>query len=235
MGASEVFGRTDTRFALYEGEVRFRERIIGGIPKEPDQIRGWLKSRLELGDRELIELAEQTYRELQGDEQRHPSVDEMLDAIETSETKGNGFKRDADGQACYEGRCVKAGLKEAANVAYPGVKFPGKPADIRKGLRSFFEERVFVDDYLIGLGTKEPKTAQRVKHIKGPQGKRSALQVFDYVDEQPSLVFTVRSLDDCISEEVWFHIWEQLEEIGLGADRSMGEGKFDLLRWERID
>lgn len=231
MGAAEIFGTS--RFVRYRAELQVRERLTGGVPKDPDTVKAWLKSRLEMEDRALIDLANETQAAMMTQDGARPSADDLLDAVVGQVEAGNGFKR-IDGQLIYEGRCLKAGLKEAANVAFPGTDFPGKPAGIRKGLMRFLAERVFVEEDGIPLGIGEASwTEQRVKHITTPQGPRSAINVVDIV-EKPRLTATIAVLDDCISPQTWGAIWETLEEIGIGADRARGDGKFDLVSWEHI-
>lgn len=238
MGASDIFG-TDARFTRYHVELQVRERITGGIPKDADTIKQWLKSRLDLDDRAIIELANETQTAMMGTNEERPTADALLDALVEQVEAGNGFKR-VDGQLVYEGRCMKAAIKEASNVAFPGNTWPGKPTTkegkelIKKGLMRFLAERVFVEDDAISLGVSEASwTEQRIKHIVTPQGPRSAINVVDVV-EKPHLSFTVKVLDDCLNQAVWAGIWETLEEIGIGADRARSDGKFDLLRWERV-
>jgi len=235
MAASDIFAnvaKTEGSFARYHVEIQVLDKIIGGIPKDPDTIKGWLKSRLELGDRELIELANETAEAMQAESGDRPSAEELLEGVAREFEGGNGFKR-VDGVLVYEGRCMKSALKEACNVAYPGTSWPGKPAGIRKGLLRYFAERVFVDDQAISLGVSEPSgTEQRIKHIMTPQGPRSAINVVDFVDK-PRLSFTVSVLDDFLPAEAWFKMWECAQHIGIGADRARSDGKFELLRWDR--
>jgi hypothetical protein len=231
MGAAEIFN--STRFARYHAEIQVRERLVGGIPKDADTIKQWLKARLELDDRAIIELAEETEQAMVDDSGTRPSADALLDAL-AAKSGGNGFKR-VDGQLVYEGRCMKAALKEGANVAFPGTSWPGKPSGIRKGLMRYLAERVFVEEDSIPLGVTAPthEGVERIKHIITPQGPRSAINIVDLI-EKPHLAFTVRVFDDCLHHEVWAGIWEALEDIGIGADRARSDGKFDLTCWERL-
>lgn len=241
MGASDIFGTG--RFTRYHVELQVRERLTGGIPKDANAIKQWLKSRLDLDDRAIVELANETQAAMMSEGDERPSADALLDALVEKVEAGNGFKR-VDGQLIYEGRCMKAAIKEASNVAFPGTTWPGKPTKtnaqgketelVKKGLMRFLAERVFVEDDTISLGVSEPSwTEQRIKHIITREGPRSAINVVDVV-EKPHLSFTVKVLDDCLNKAVWAGIWETLEEIGIGADRARSDGKFDLLRWERI-
>lgn len=234
MSARDVFGtKGGGDFTRYHVELQVHDKIIGGIPSDPDTIRKWLESRI-VGapDAVLAELIEETTAATIEKTGRPPSVGELVDKL-AGQTASNTFKRH-DGQLVYEGRCMKAALKEAANVAYPGTNWPGKPAGIKKGLMRYLAERVFIDDLYIPLGAEIPSgTEQRIKHVMTPQGPRSAINVVDYV-EQPKLSFTVAVLDDCLSTEVWARMWECAEEIGIGADRARSDGRFELVTWDHI-
>lgn len=231
MGALELFQTSGSAFAKYEGEGIVHDKMVGGIPKDADTIRKWLESRVKQGaDLALQEVINETADQMAEGTQFGELMDEVTKKLEG----GNGFKT-IDGQLVWEGRCLKAGIKEAANVAYPGTDWPAKPKGIKKGLMRYLAERVFVDDLYIPLGVSEPSgTEQRIKHVMTPMGPRSAINVVDYV-EQPKLRFTVAVLDDCIAPEVWGRIWQVLEEIGLGADRARSDGRFELVKWERIN
>ena len=168
-------------------------------------IRSWLRARLSMGDVHLEEIA----AEVIANRDEALSVDDRLDAIMSSEHAPsiNGFLRDPDtGELVLEGRCVKAGLKEWANSAYPGVDWPGKTAvskGFRKGLMSTLAERVFVAERFIGLGVKEPDLVQeRIKHVKTPQGPKSAVNRVELVDT-PTLSFTLKVHDDFPPREAW--------------------------------
>lgn len=232
MSAQDIFKDTST-WTAYRAVLQVRDKLIGGIPLDADTIKKWLAARLELGDRELIEMSVATEAELSDQLDRRPTADEVLEAVTAKHASGNGFKK-VDGQLVWEGRCAKAALKEAANVAYPGTKWPGKPEAIRKGLMRFISETVFVDEQYISLGVEQPTSREeRIKHVMTPQGPRSAINVVDFV-EKPTIEFTVRVMDDCLKPEVWGRIWSIAQEIGIGADRARSDGKFDLIEWKKI-
>jgi hypothetical protein len=243
MAATDVFSGVPGVYTRYAVEIQVREWLIGGTPKDPDTIRKWLRARLEMDDRAIIELANEVAQQMtaervekakEGEDPGRPSAEEILEATARQFEGGNGFKT-IDGQLVYEGRCMKAALKEAANVAYPGTTWPGKPQGIKKGLMRYLAERVFVEEQQIPLGVTQPSgTEQRIKHVMTPEGPRSAINVVDYV-EKPTLSFTVRVLDDFLPQQAWARIWENAENIGIGADRARSDGKFDLLRWDRIN
>ncbi|MGW5259639.1 hypothetical protein ACWEQG_01610 [Microbispora sp. NPDC004025] len=237
MSATAIFG-TSSQIVSYRVRLQILDKIIGGVPSSPSVIKGWLKSRLDLGDRDLQELAEQTLAQRFPD--RQPTADALAEALmesDAAEVSVNGFKRMPDGVLAFEGRCVKAGLKEWANSAYPGVDWPSKKkvaSSFRKGLMATLAERVFVPEVFIPLGVTAPTgIEERVKHVKTPSGPRSSISRVEYV-ERPLLEFTVRVHDDFLSIEEWGRIWERGEDIGLGADRSRSDGRFELLCWEQV-
>lgn len=241
MSALNVFKQlgadTADEFATYTVRLRVIDKMVGGIPSSPSVIKGWLKARMELGDRDLQEMVDKTLVERFPD--RQPSPDELADALmETDAAPSvNGFKRIPDtGELAYEGRCMKAALKEFMNSAYPGVEWPGKDKvakGFRKGLMSTAAERVFVDEVLIGLGTKEPTgVEERIKHVMTPQGPRSSINRVEYVQE-PELSFTLRVRDDFLPLAAWSRIWQAGEQIGIGSDRGRSDGRFELLAFDR--
>ena len=235
MAARDIFGIEveEGNFVRYAVELQILDQMSGGVPKSPDTIKQWLKSRLELGDRALVEMTREIAEQMEEDTGTRPSADELLDEVVAKEGAGNGFVR-VNGILQWEGRCMKAALKEAANIAYPGVEFPGKPKGIKKGLMRYLNERVFVPERYISLGVPEAtRTETRVKHLMTPQGPRSALNVVDVV-EKPLLSFHIDVLDDFIERKVWGRLWEILEEIGVDADRARGEGRFELVRFEKV-
>jgi len=233
--AVDIFA-ADSRWATYRVEY-FVSTIVGGIPKDPDTIRGWLKSRMELEDTEILALANETLAEMGITEPTSEQLDELTDTVMAKAVKGNGFKRPPGFGLVIERRNIKGALKEAANVCYPGVKpWPGKPEGIRKGLASYLDERVEVVERYIELGKERPdiEGEQRIKHVSGPQGKRSTINVVD-VCEEVKMAFHLRVLDDCFPPEVWAELWEYIEVGGLGADRARGDGRGELLAWQRVD
>lgn len=245
MSATSIFG-TASNVAVYRVSLQVLDKIVGGVPSSESVIKGWLKSRMEIGDRDLQELTQKTLAERFPD--RQPTADELAAALLESDAAPsiNGFKRVPDtGELAYEGRCMKAALKEWANSAYPGTDWDGKtaadtttgrplPKGFRKGLMATLAERVFIPDVYIGLGVKEPTgVEERIKHVMTPQGPRSSINRVEYVD-RPLLEFTLKVHDDFLKPEAWGRIWERGEDIGIGADRGRSDGKFELIDWERV-
>ena len=138
MSAADIFGKAAAgTYTTYRATLDFKHLIVGGIPSDRSLIEGWIRSRMELGDAAIADLVAQTV-----EDRGVLSPAEAVAAVMESELAPsvNGFKRHPDtGELCIEGRIVKAALKEWANSAYPGTKFPGKVKveGLRKGLMRY--------------------------------------------------------------------------------------------------
>lgn len=234
MAASDIFGKPADIYARYRTTIQFVNLVVGGVPSDKSVIEGWIRSRMELGDQAIADLVETTHKE-RGGEPMTPGDAVTLVMESELAPSVNGFKRDADGQLCLEGRNIKAAIKEWSNSAFPGTKFPGKPADIRKGLMRYGAETVFVDEILVPLGVTEPtRVEERVKHVMTPQGPRSSINRVEVID-RPRCTFHVSVRKDFLPQDAWGAVWAVGERIGLGADRGRSDGQFTLEEWEKID
>jgi hypothetical protein len=240
MSARDIFDDVESSKVYYRTRLQVRYLMVGGVPSDESVIRKWLEARMELDDTALLELLEQTIAERDAPMSAAEKVDALIKSPQAPSV--NGFKRDPDtGELSYESRCLKAALKEAANSAFPGVNYPGKKHAVekgwvgaRKGLLSTFEEHVFVEGDLIGLGVKEPtRVEERIKRVMTPQGPRSAIATVEVID-RPAFDAVIAVHDDFLPREAWAKIWERCEDIGVGADRGRSDGRFELITWERI-
>ena len=211
---------------------------MGGIPQDPKLIEAWLRSKAGITDTEEIRVALLRTMEERGAEVTPDMTFEELEAASkkvAGSRETTGFKRGEHG-LYIEARQIKAALKENCNILYAGDKDFAKHANnpTRKGARSFLAERVFVAPEQIWLGRIEADGIEMViGHVTGPQGPRSTLGYHEYVS-QAEITFDVLVTRDAIPEEWWPELWTQMEENGLGALRSQGHGRFDLLAWDRV-
>jgi len=192
-------------------------RIAGGTPSDPRVAENWIRTKLAAGD----DLIREAVAEIMAE--RGISADAAADELARNKHL-NGFRRDDQG-LYIEGRQVKAGIKEAANVRWPKDRWgPSK-----KGTRAFFAEHVFVQEDHIALGVASPSgVAQRFVHT----WRGSGIQLEEYVDDA-KVSFTVAT-DHVFSEEEWALLWLTGEQQGIGASRSQGFGRYEVIRWERI-
>lgn len=211
--------------------------LSGGVPNDPKIMKGWLQSRIgkdkqEVRDTQLMQLVEATAIE------RGVSVDEATEFVMPSV---NGFKRD-EGGLVFEGRCVKAAVKEYFNIALGGghLHKAGKAPRMGatgKGVMAFVAEHVQIPESFIPLcnidtGEQfvEPDfTDQRfVSTFRG--------QSISYCEtlNEASMSFTVES-DWPFTRDEWSTVWLIGEENGIGSMRSQGSGKFKVVRWDAIN
>jgi hypothetical protein len=241
ISAADVIEQMYLRFTA---TLRFIDQVRGGIPKNPATIEGWIRSRID--DLHVVDtLAEKVKR---GSEEERIALAERLIATtktemglsdlspdqlkEVSEAVWNGFKSDENG-LYLEGRCIKAMIKESANII-KNIPAMGEFS----ALKARIAERFFVEETKVYLGLSQPHgTHEGFVHAMTPMGPISALKKVDYV-EQATIVFTVRTLNTTFTnkEKNKMTPLEMLKVVlahaawnGLGAERSQGHGRFDVI------
>ena len=154
-------------------------------------------------------------------------------AIVDSKEHLNCFKRLPDGELYYEGRCLKACIKEGGCIASAAGKLvpPGKGwGKTNKGIKSYLAEHVFVVEEVLPLGLHEAAGISQ-RFISTYHG--TGIQYEEYI-ENASFDFTVKT-DQKLTDKQWAMIWLTAQEEGIGAARSQGNGRFALTRWEHLD
>lgn len=218
-------------FTTYECEIEFHHRLQAGIPKNPKVVESWLRSKAGISDEaELLQVMRRTLDDMGVEIPANATYEEIVSASEeiAGAKQTCGFKSNGSGPY-IESRQVKALLKESVHILYAKEKW-GKTG---KGPKSFTAERVFVEPQQILLGRSEPDGVELfIGHITGPQGPRSTLGYFEFV-EGATIGFRVLVLEDSITPEQWVRIWIEGERLGLGALRSQGHGTFEVTKWER--
>lgn len=154
-----------------------------------------------------------------------------------------------------EGRQAKSMIKEAANVRWPwpmynwtinglrksksGADSPAAgAADSRaevkgegkgKSTMSYVAEHIFVQEDRLMLGVYEPdEVEQRFVHT----WRGSGIQ-YEEILLAPTITMTVAT-DHDLTVEQWALLWNTAEQIGIGASRSQGFGRFEVVGWDPI-
>ena len=189
--------------------------IHGGTPTDPQKAEGWIRSKMQLKDDQIRDLVVTTMAE------RGIEAEEAIK--EASAFKHlNGFKRDESG-LYIEGRQLKAGIKEAANIRWPKRKW----GPSGKGTRNFFAEHVFVEERRLPLGVEQPTGIhQRFVHT----WKGAGIQYEEFV-EDAKVGFHVKT-DFKFTKDDWGEMWSIAENQGVGASRSLGFGTYEVIEWE---
>lgn len=200
--------------------------LCGGVPNNEKVAEGWLRSKLADRDAQIQKMIAEVAIE------RDVDTDEAAKIID-NEQNVNGFKKDANG-LFIEGRQVKSAIKEAASVAVASGKLDGRGwGKTNKGLKSYLAEHVVVVEDKIHLNAMEPSGIhQRFIHKSTARGPISAIHYEEYLDGV-ELQFTVRT-DHPFTDREWAMIWLTGEEQGIGASRSQGFGRYEVVSWEQI-
>lgn len=239
-----VFARAQSRvFVTYRAQIQLRDRIMGGTPKDPKIIEAWLRHKAGIDKQEEIRRAMiRTMQELGAEVDENSSYEEVQKASEALAVhrQTNGFKLNDKG-LYIEGRTVKAAIKESTNILFAGdrwLKKQKKDSDDLyggKGPRAVVAERVFVNPDQISLGVDGPTGIDLfIGHTQGPKGRQSNLTHYEYVD-RPLITFDVMVAQDAVENDNWEALWVHAQENGLGALRSQGFGRFDVMAWDKIE
>jgi hypothetical protein len=220
-------------FTRYRARLEFRDKLLGGVLKDPKLIEAWLRAKAGLEDAvEVRQAMLRTLGEIGVDVRPDMTYSELVEASETlaSSKQTTGFKIGEHG-LYVEARQAKAMLKECTNVLFAGERW----GPTKKGPKPFLAERVFVDPDKLWLGFTEPTGVELVVgHLTSPTGPRNTLAYHEYV-EGATLECTILVVRDLISPEQWAEIWVLAQENGFGAVRSQGHGRFDVTLWERLN
>jgi hypothetical protein len=206
----------------YNIEIKFTSNFASSTPKNPKDIEGMLESRM---------MPEAEFQKRINAGEVLKTVDELAEQVE-DEVQANGevergyatFKSDEKG-LYYEGRCIRAHLKDCANILQ-------KILDI-KALKSKVANRVYVYPEKIYLGKKEPDGHEtRIVHAMTMKGPRSSLKTIDFVTGAV-LKFQIKVLDDgVIDDKLLKSLFEYGGIHGMGQERSQDWGRYDLVKLE---
>jgi hypothetical protein len=246
-----VFAKEEKKhFTCYEATLVGVTAISGGIPSDPNMIKGWLQRNAKVvsGDQQHKHLIVNTIRDLGYDieelremEASGNDLQEILDKatdVVAADNKVVQFARTPLGELAMGSRNIKAMLKEAAAEVYP-TKFFSKETgrlmekmDPRKGktLKSLLAEWVYPEPELVGFGVTDP---DEVVSQVGHTSNGAHISIFEVLHNW-TLTFQISVLHDLIREDVWPGLWVQSEKGGLGANRSGGYGQFKITQWERL-
>jgi hypothetical protein len=213
---------------------------MGGVPQKPEIIESWLRQRIIGGDEEIRLQMIRTMDELGYDVSADMTHDELLEMSKkfAQERSGNTFRRDERGLflADYQ---VKAMLKENVAILYPYSEKANRMGPTQKAARAFWAERVFIDEYNVhlcrdGVPLTEPDGKHlQIGHVPSPKGPKSTLTYYDYC-LQPELTFTMSSLEDMVTGEMWQRVLLAAQRNGLGAIRSLSSGQFKVTAFDKL-
>ncbi len=210
----EVNEMTDEEiYVKYEVELKFREKLLGGIPKNPEMIKGWLNAKVTKGELKVSEKEA---------EAMIAATAEEMNASTQENKSWTGFKSDDTG-LYIEGRQVKAMMKECATTLKLMVK--------HRGLKQVLQHGTAIKPQRLYLGKKEPDGYEEgVCHT----WRGSALKRNDFV-ERCTIEFEIWVVDTKIlTEKLVNMLFELGQENGIGASRSQDFGKFHVIKLRKL-
>lgn len=199
--------------------------IAGTMPTDSKVAEGFIKRKLGVDDeRQLHDLVMELMLDRGlNEEQALKHANDLKHLV--------GFKRDSNG-LYYEGRQLKAAIKEACNVAVAAGKVSSRGwGCTNKGLTDFSAEHIMVVEDRLPLGVSEPSGVIQ-SFPKNKRTRQTGIQYTEYVTDA-KIDFTVKA-DWDFTEEQWAMFWLTGEEQGIGGSRSQGFGRYTLTRWERL-
>lgn len=224
-------------YTKFRVKLQFRDKVYGGLPKADELLDPYIKAKF--GDDPEAAL-------IVKEDVNPPSEDDLVEAKEKSMT---GFKCDDVG--CYIGDyAIKAGLKQWASLCGLTVK--------KRGTKQTVKETLFVKGLLPGENGNYQNTDRKVYlqpistepdgvddhagHVDTAQGKKSIIRASEYREKATleyevwvlSVRFAEREGTKNLTEGDLAMMLELGQEAGIGANRSLESGKFDVLEFERI-
>jgi CRISPR/Cas system CSM-associated protein Csm4 (group 5 of RAMP superfamily) len=207
-------------YNIYKIQLTIRDKICGGMPKNPDLLKGWIAATTE-----------------HQDEVTDKQVEEARDALlePTQEKSWNGFPADDKGLFIWS-RSVKALFKECASMLRITTQKIGSKQILQHG----FEVKGLVKSDRVYFGKDKPDGFDEGPiHVQTAQGPRSAIKRVDYVtgvtiEFEVWVLHTNHAEKRHLGEEELVEMLRFGQENGLGADRSQGHGKFDVTGFEAL-
>ncbi len=212
----------------YTVRVRFRDLVLGGTPTDEKVAKAWLATKLNTNDEALMARVKEVMME------RSINADEAMKVVGDLKLL-KGFRRDSTG-LFLESRILKANLREAAAVAQSAGRVSNKRefGVTKSGVRSFFAEHVMVVENKLylrddtgGIVAKEHGIQQRFVHVFNG----SSITYEEYLNQVWFEATIITDWD--FGTDFWPILWLKGGELGLGATRSQGFGRYDVKLWEK--
>lgn len=210
-----------TLYDVYYLKIQIRDRLCGGMPRNTELIRAWVESKTGFADEKSEALIQE-------------NAELVVNAVE--EKCWIGFPEDKKLGLFMPTRNIKAMLKQSASLLAVTKKKLGSKQILAEGM----EVKALDGGDRIYFGKAvQDGTDESAIHVMTAKGPRTALRKMDYV-EKPALEFEVWVLatqaaeSRHIGENDLVAILTHAQENGMGASRSQGEGKFDVVEFTKV-
>ncbi len=212
-------------YIKYEIELKIRDKIYGGLPKDKNVLKNYVKTKFNSSD--------------------ISTTADDLDLTEEIEKRTVGFK--CDNKGIYIGSYqIKAMLAQAASLLEITITKRGSKQTMREGLviKGRDEDNTITGEkiYLLPRSMKPTGVESHAGNVSTPQGNRSILKTLEYVLE-PTIKLQMWVLKNRIGKDNRSKklLIEDIKrcflygmELGLGSHRKYEAGKFDVIQFEEL-
>lgn len=207
-------------------EIKVRDKLLAGKPASLDAATAMLEAR---GLNDFVAAAE----DITDPTERAAAAEK----IARDEGLCEFVRREGHLGVWMPSNNVKACLKENWSVLGLRVKVRGSRGALAEGLFVAGEGEGMERDW-IRVGDAPDGIHTAVAHTTGPSGPVSSIKRHEYVSA-PTLVFyvmiaTVTNVADKISDDELAQTLVHAQEHGVGACRSQGFGRFDVISVEEV-
>lgn len=210
-------------------KIQIRDRILAGKPASLDAATAMLKAR---GLEDFVATAEDIADP--AEREKHAQ------RVAKNEGLCEFVRRDGKAGVWIPSNNIKAGLKENWSVLGLRVKVRGSRGALAEGMFVNGVDGPATEDRdWVRVATEPTGVLEAVAHTTGASGPVSSIKRHEYV-ARPVLAFeimvaAVSSVAEKISDDELAQTLVHFGEHGLGACRSQGHGKFDLLSVEELE
>ena len=213
-------------YKQFHCELKFRDKIYGGLPKNEADLESYVKSAFKSDDTS--------------------PTDTDLDLTEELEKRTTGFRKDNVG--IYIGSYqIKAMLAESASLLGITVKKRGSKQTLKEGLivqgldaeDNITNEKV----YFLPTTTEPHGTYTHAGQVSTAQGSRSILKRMEYI-EKATIKFRLILLENRMSDDARGKglLVSDLKlclahgrELGLGSHRKYESGRFNVIKFKQLE
>lgn len=224
-------------YDIYRVKIKMRDKLCGGKPKNLNILETHVKIKTGFDD-------QQTKAQIAELRETAPKITEE-DLQEQIEQSASGFQEDEHGlfisnynlKAMFKESCTMLGIYSkrlgSKQILQHGFEIK-LPEDLQKAYGVTRDDRIY-------LGRDKPDGYDdNVVHAMTPKGKITSIKRVDYVMgvtlEFEIWVFATHALEKRnVNEEILRGMLVFSQENGLGAERSQGRGKHNVVSFQALE
>lgn len=209
-----------------EVTIKVRDRLLAGKPASLDAAQAMIKAR---GLEDVLEA-------------KLEAVTDPIERAKLAEEASTAglcefHRRDGYPGIWFPTNHIKAGLKENWSVLGLRVEHRGSRGALAEGVFVFSPSENPVERDWVWLGSSPDGVHTAVAHTTGPSGPVSSIKRHEYV-LSPELTFRIaiaQAIAEKLPDDAMARTLYHFGEHGLGACRSQGFGRFDLVNIRELE